>query len=49
MVKQDGIVGEKTLKALKSVDKEWFFNEVLSQREEFLRRIARKDPAKNFP
>ena len=45
MVKQDGIVGEKTLKALKSVDKEWFFNEVLSQREEFLRRIARKNPS----
>ena len=45
MVKQDGIVGEKTLKALESVDKEWFFNEVLSQREEFLRRIARKNPS----
>ena len=44
MVKQDGIVGEKTLKALNSVDKEWFFQEVKHQREEFLRRIVRKNP-----
>lgn len=45
MVKQDGIVGEKTLKALSKVDKEWFFNEVLRQREDFLRRIVRRNPS----
>lgn len=44
-VKADGIVGNKTITALNSVDAQSFFLQLKKRREEFLNDIVKKDPS----
>lgn len=46
-LKQDGVIGPKTITAINSADQEVLFNNLKKEREVFFRGIVKKNPSQN--